>query len=393
MTDSTVSGNSATNGGGLFNDGTFGVPNYYYQGPDAQMTLSNVTISGNSSESLGGGLLIFGPFSTVTMDNITISDNSANEGGGLASFNHAHSLKLTNTIVAGQDSGGDLSGDSIDPSSTNNLIGGDPLLAPLGDYGGPTQTMPLLPGSPAIDAGTTGDGIPTTDQRGVPRVGGVDIGAFESQGFVLSPVAGSTPQQTIIGTPFINPLVVSVTANNAIEPVNGGVVGFTVNPAANVASATLSATTAVINDGQAGVNATANRTVGAYSVTASANGASPTAFFLTNTYQTVAVFDQTKPHHANSTIPIKIQVTDALGNNLGSTSLAALAVLVIGPDGNPVPLMAPGNSQPDDLFRYDPETGTYQFNLKTKGYVPGTYTLWFQVGEDPTLHGVQFVIG
>ena len=46
------------------------------------------------------------------------------------------------------------------------------MLAPLGDYGGPTQTMALLPGSPAIDAGNS-DLVPagiTTDQRGDARV-------------------------------------------------------------------------------------------------------------------------------------------------------------------------------------------------------------------------------
>ena len=59
----------------------------------------------------------------------------------------------------------------------------DPLLAPLGDYGGPTQTMPPLPGSPAIDAaGSTDPG--GTDQRGLPRFvnGALDIGAVEIQG-------------------------------------------------------------------------------------------------------------------------------------------------------------------------------------------------------------------
>ena len=113
------------------------------------------------------------------------------------------------------------------------------MLAPLGNYGGPTQTMALLPGSPAIDAGTSGPGIPTTDQRGLGRVGAVDIGAFESQGFTLTVVAGSTPQTSTIGTAFANPLAVTVTANNPIEPVNGGVVSFVANRAANGASAIL----------------------------------------------------------------------------------------------------------------------------------------------------------
>ena len=72
-------------------------------------------------------------------------------------------------------------------------IGGDPLLAPLGDYGGPTQTMPPLPGSPAIDAGdnAAASGL-ATDQRGMARVqsGGyglpvVDIGAVEWNGWLV----------------------------------------------------------------------------------------------------------------------------------------------------------------------------------------------------------------
>ena len=139
----------------------------------------------------------------------------------------------------------------------------DPLLAPLGNYGGPTQTMALLPGSPAINAGTNGPGIPTTDQRGLGRVGAVDIGAFESQGFTLTVVAGSSPQTSNIGTPFANPLAVTVTANNPVEPVNGGVVSFVANAAANGATAFfLPASSAVIAGGQAAVTAAPNNVDG-----------------------------------------------------------------------------------------------------------------------------------
>ena len=62
----------------------------------------------------------------------------------------------------------------------------DPMLEPLSDYGGPTQTMRPLPWSPVINAGDNTD-APATDQRGVgrPRDGDgngslvVDIGALE----------------------------------------------------------------------------------------------------------------------------------------------------------------------------------------------------------------------
>jgi hypothetical protein len=54
----------------------------------------------------------------------------------------------------------------------------DPLLDPLADNGGPTETMALRAGSPAIDLGS---GCPPRDQRGVPRAGVCDSGAYERQ--------------------------------------------------------------------------------------------------------------------------------------------------------------------------------------------------------------------
>src|SRR5262249_41153556 len=69
------------------------------------------------------------------------------------------------------------------------VIAADPQLGPLQNNGGPTPTMSLLPGSPAIDAGVNSyaldaQGNPlTTDQRGLPRIRGaaVDLGAYEVQ--------------------------------------------------------------------------------------------------------------------------------------------------------------------------------------------------------------------
>ncbi len=59
------------------------------------------------------------------------------------------------------------------------IINANPLLAPLGDYGGPTQTLLPLPGSLAIDAAT--GSTRTRDQRGFPIIGTADIGAVEAQ--------------------------------------------------------------------------------------------------------------------------------------------------------------------------------------------------------------------
>jgi len=110
-----------------------------------------------------------------------------------------------NTIIAGNTGSGspDVSGSLT--SQGHNLIGDgsggsgfvatdlvgtsaspvDPKLGPLQDNGGPTQTMALLPGSPAIDAGDNAFAPGPYDQRGpgFPRVvnGKIDIGAFEVQ--------------------------------------------------------------------------------------------------------------------------------------------------------------------------------------------------------------------
>jgi hypothetical protein len=292
LTDVTVSNNHASVGGGIA------------IGSSAASTLSNCTISGNSATSNGTGVASLG--GTLSLVNVTISRNTSTPpigtGAGL-DITGSGSVTLRNTIVARQTSGGDVAG-VLQSGSAHNLIGNgsgmtgisngtngnqvgtaqapiNPLLAPLGNYGGPTQTMALLPGSPAIGGGVSGFGIPATDQRGLSRTGHVDIGAFQSQGFVIKPVKGSTPQSIQVGQPFKNPLTVTVTANNSLEPVNGGVVSFVVNPVGG-AAAMLSNATGTISGTQAAVKATANATPGPYNVTASASGAASTIFNLSN---------------------------------------------------------------------------------------------------------------
>jgi sugar lactone lactonase YvrE len=165
MTDSTISGNTANYGGGLF-------VNY------ATITIKNSTISGNFSAPNWGGAGIYNWQSTVSLANTTISGNSAGTGAG-GGINSTGPLTLTNSIIAGNLA-------TTDPNirgaftGTNNLTSGAPLLAPLGYYGGPTPTMPPLPGSPALNAGGSTDLL--TDQRGFPRVigGTADIGACEA---------------------------------------------------------------------------------------------------------------------------------------------------------------------------------------------------------------------
>jgi hypothetical protein len=292
MTSCTISGNRAQAGGGLY-------IGYAYHRDDGggKVTLTNCTISGNSvqgsSISSDGGGLFNADGAEATLMNCTVTGNTAQSNGdGLCNDGNA---LLTNTIVSGN-GGNDIANPCLgirnligDGSGfrhgTDNLLGTsfhpiDPLLGPLGDYGGPTPTFPLLPGSLAIGGGTASN-APANDQRGQPRVGLVDIGAFQSQGFTLTPAAGSTPQLTAAGSRFANPLAVMVTANNSVEPVDGGIVSFAVAPV-DGASATLSSATATIAGGQASVSAVANATTGRYDVVATATGAGPATFALKN---------------------------------------------------------------------------------------------------------------
>jgi len=102
----------------------------------------------------------------------------------LAGATAAPSISGRYNLIGTGGSGGLVNGQD------GNIVGvADPKLAPLGNYGGPTMTMPPMLGSPAIDAGSNAlafdaDGDPlTTDQRGLPRISGgtVDIGAVEYQ--------------------------------------------------------------------------------------------------------------------------------------------------------------------------------------------------------------------
>ena len=197
VSDSTISGNSAVNGsfasggGGIYNQGA--------------LTVNNSTLAANSS-SEGGG--IWNTFGTAAVTNCTFSGNSASDGGGI--FNQAL-LSLANSIVAGNinGDGDDLDNINLLNFSGNNLTSGDPMLAALGNYGGPTQTMPPLPGSPAIDAGS--DAVAAgfaTDQRGYPRFAGthVDLGAVELQQATVTTLTASniaTNNATLNGT--VNP--------------------------------------------------------------------------------------------------------------------------------------------------------------------------------------------
>ena len=143
----------------------------------------------------------------MTLGNTIVAENTAATSGpdGFGTFASQGNNLIGETDGSSGWVGSDLTGTIAQPLN--------PLLAPLGNYVGPTQTMALLPGSPAIDAGNNAlipPGV-TTDQRDLPRIvnGVVDIGAFESSQFTIEVTSGSG-QSTGIFTAFPAPLVATV---------------------------------------------------------------------------------------------------------------------------------------------------------------------------------------
>jgi predicted outer membrane repeat protein len=242
IANSTFNSNSANDFGGA-------ICNRF----DGNLVVTNSTLASNTSGAAGnvtgaGGGAIANTGGAVTLTYCTISGNFARGGTGGGIANSAEearlfpvSLLLIDTIVAGNTGTettpfSDISG-AVQVASTHNLIGDgngvsgisdgtngnligtssaplDTMLGPLANNGGPTFTMALLLGSPAIKAGVAVPGV-TSDQRGIARPEGwiPDIGAFEVQpppATVTSVVRqGVHRQPTTIVVKFSHPMNVA----------------------------------------------------------------------------------------------------------------------------------------------------------------------------------------
>jgi hypothetical protein len=198
---------------------------------------------------------------TLTMTNCTVSGNGATTGSAFGVSNSG-TLSLKNTIVANNrgvthfdvsgavvNSANNLIGDGTGLSGITNGVGGNqigtsaspinPRLGPLSSNGGPTRTMALAPGSPAIDAGVNGlipPGI-TTDQRGFARISGprVDIGAYEVQ----EPTLPTTLASAIAtyGAAYSQTITATETTGGAGGPYTYAVTTGTLPPGLSLTSA------------------------------------------------------------------------------------------------------------------------------------------------------------
>ena len=330
VNNSTVNGNQSTYGSGITNF--------------SQMTVNNSTFTQNISTGDSGAI---DNYRQLTLNNSTISGNEASNGAGIRALG---TVTINNTIVAGN-TGPDVS-ETLSGASSNNLIGNgsgmtgisngsngnlvgtaqapiDPLLAPLGDYGGPTQTMALLPGSPALNAGTSLAGI-TTDQRGIsrPQASAFDIGAFESAGYSLTATSGSG-QSTTVNTAFANPLVATLTENGFNRPIPSAGIGITFTTPSTGASASTTNTTLTTDaQGRVSLPVTANTIAGNYSASLSSGNLTPASFNLTNNPDVAAIISATSGSGQSTTVntgftnPLEATVQDQYGNAVPNASIS-----------------------------------------------------------------------
>jgi hypothetical protein len=263
-------------------------------------TLNNVTFYENSCHDSGGGMSNLDS-SHPTLINVTMYGNSAAVGGGGGMANSTSIPTIKNSIIWGNTApfNPQISSFESTPLITYTDIQGgyagegnidaNPILGPLGTYGGSTLVFPLLPGSPAIDSGLDEAGnCAATDQRGInrPMVYHCDMGAFESRGFIMSYVSGDNQTASVL-TAFALPLVVKVTSAFS-EPVNDGVVRF--SAPLSGPSATGAEPAATIFQGQASMTFTANGSIGQYTIDAHTNGSDNLInYHMTNTFPAGAI--------------------------------------------------------------------------------------------------------
>jgi CSLREA domain-containing protein/uncharacterized repeat protein (TIGR02543 family) len=247
VSSSTISGNASSYGAGIDFGG----------GGALTLTVVNSTIFGNTG-SYGGGIHVYN--GTVTVSSTTIYGNTGIQGGG-GIYNQYGALTVNNSILAGD------TPDECDytacPSngSSGNVVGVASNLAPLGNYGGPTQTLLPLPGSAAICAGSPSlvpAGV-STDQRGFARLNTsytgysgttpcADVGAVQTN-YAVSFTTDPPSMGTIAGTAMSPAPAVTVTESGSA--LTGGSASVSVTDAnSDLTTSPATATTSTSN-GQA----------------------------------------------------------------------------------------------------------------------------------------------
>jgi uncharacterized repeat protein (TIGR01451 family) len=337
----TLTGNTASNqGGGVYESGT-------------PFSIVNTTITANSAADGGG---IYSQFGSTTVSYSTITSNSASQGTGNLRVQIGEGsghITLDDSIVtrgigttgtpsncnptAGFTSGGhNLFDDTSDSGAqcaavASDVINADAKLGPLQDNGGPTHTVALLTGSPAIDTAdnskcpeTNDASMHQVDQRGVSRPVGsaCDIGAYEYERADLALAASASAARIYVGQQdtFTDRITNSgpSSATNTVftDPAPAG---FTVNSVTTTQGSCTHTTHAV----SCKLGTVANGATVTVRIVVTAS--SPGALSLTSS----VTMDLTDPTPADNRQTVTVTVI-ALSADLGLTKRAAPSRVIVG---------------------------------------------------------------
>lgn len=351
----------------------------YYQGTYTSVAqLSGLT-------ALSGAPINAGSYTVVASFAGSADYTSA---GALTNF----TIAKATPIVSVSDAGGFYNGKPFPATATvAGVVSGvdNTLAASLEDI---TPTLSYFAGSSA--SGTALAGAPTT--AGIYTVvasfaGSTDYTAASNS--VTFTIAKAT-------TSFSNLAAPQIVLGTGTTTLSGTLTSNTIVPAGQSVSITVNGVTQTATVATDGTFSTSFNTsalgVGSYVINYSYSGdtnftAASGNGSLTVAYGTQLLFDNSKTVHAGSALPVKLELTDASGADVSSSNIAVTATSLVGPNGA-VSLSSEGNANPNNLFRYDPSLGGYIFNLDTKGFASGTYTLSYTAGNDPTVHSLTFVV-
>lgn len=120
------------------------------------------------------------------------------------------------------------------------------------------------------------------------------------------------------------------------------------------------------------------------------NTASQSVSYIVS-YRICLLYDPSKERPSGRTIRIRLQLCDSDGKNVSSSGIVVHALGITPGSLDPSLPLNPGNN-----FRYHSglggRGGGYVYRVRTRGFSPGTYTLTFTAGSDPTVHTAQFVL-
>jgi len=294
----------------------------------------------------------------------------------------AMSLRKTETTLTVDPASGQYGG-MTDLSATLLTDDGDPV---------PGQMVEFSLGGVPV-------GSDMTDAAGVAMLAGISLGSLGAgsyPGHVTAAFDGTDdfhPSMSAAGL-TVTKAPLSVTADDAtklpgapLPAFTATYSGFVLAEGPAVLAGTLTFTTP----------ATASSPVGTYPVTP--DGLTSDNYditfvpgTLTVTYNICLMYDSTRAANSGSTIPIRLRLCDAAGNNLSSPGIMVRATHV---EMLPAMTMWPaddsGNANPGGVFRVT--GGGYHFNLQTDKAMPGgSYNLVFTVGDDPVSHTAPFRI-